>query len=151
MTIQQSYRLGTAQAAVHQDGFTLLEVLVAFAIAAPALILLFGQGASAVRTARVSAAYEEAISRATSRLEAITDQVLQAGERGGDDGHGFVWHTDIVPLATAPARSPPRGSPYAAGTTLFAVTVSISWPGDDGLRTVALSSRRLGPAAKDGP
>ncbi len=133
-------------------GFTLLEVLVAFAIAAPALALLFGQGVQSVTAAQAAARYREAISRAQSRLDAMAEQALAAGDRNGEDGHGFHWRTRIVAAASIPAqRQLPAGSAYAAGTTLYDVTVEVSWSGGAGTRAVTLGTRRLGPAAARGP
>ena len=146
----------TGPASPASPGFTLLEVLVAFAIAVPALALLFNQGITSVSTTRTSALYQEAISRAQSRLAAVSDHPA-AGERSGDDGDGFHWQTRIVPVGTtAPPRQTLRGSPYAAGSTLYAITVVVSWPGTSGFgasgtRAVTLDTRRLGPARTGGP
>lgn len=137
----------------HADaGFTLLEVLVALAIAVPALALLYRQGVASMAVTQTAAAYQEAISRAQSRLDALRDDSVVSGERNGDDGGGFSWRTRIAPIAaTAPPRPVPRGSAYARGTSLFAVVVEISWPGGNGPRTLTLDTRRLGPAAAVGP
>ena len=133
-------------------GFTLLEVLVAFAIAAPALALLFGQGVQSVTAAQAAARYREAVSRAQSRLDALAEQGLVAGDRDGEDGHGFRWRTHVVAGASTPSqRQLPPGSAYAAGTTLYDVTVEVSWSGSSGVRAVTLGTRRLGPAAARGP
>ncbi len=135
-----------------EEGFTLLEVLVALAIAVPALVLLYRQGVVSMRSTRTAASYQEAISRAQSRLDALTGASLVAGEQDGDDGGGFAWRTRVVPIvSTAPPRLPPRASPYAGGTTLFAVAVAISWPGAEGTRTLMLDTRRLGPASATPP
>lgn len=138
-----------------ERGFTLLEVLVAFAIAAPALILLLGQGVSSVSTGQTSALYQEAISRAKSRLATLSGEALQAGERDGDDGAGFRWRTRVVPLATTRlgnATGPTGGGVQGAtGATLYDVTVELSWPGHLSTRGLTLSSRRLGPASAAGP
>ncbi len=142
---------GETAAAAQDGGFTLLEVLVAFAIAAPALALLFGQGVQSVTAAQAAARYREAISRAQSRLDALPDQALVAGVRDGEDGQGFRWRTRIAADASIPAqRQVPPGSGYAAGTTLYDVTVEVSWSGA-GHRAVTLATRRLGPAATRGP
>ena len=128
-------RIDTLAGEGREGGFTLLEVLVAFAIAAPA-----------------AAAYQEAISRAQSRLDALGDDGLAAGERTGDDGGGFRWRTRIASLAsTTPSRPTPRGSPYAAGAALYAVTVEVSWSSPGGARAFTLDTRRVGPAAVVGP
>lgn len=141
-----------AVARERDGGFTLLEALVALAIAAPALALLYRQGVVSLSITRTAATYQEAISRAQSRLDTLADSGLVAGERGGDDGGGFRWRTRIAPVASAaPPRPAPRGSPYANGTTLYAVTVEISWSGPDGARTHMLDTRRLGPASATPP
>jgi len=130
------------------DGFTLLEVLIAFAIAAPALTLLYRQGAVSSAITRTSLSYEEGVSRARSHLDAIRDAALVPGELSGDDGRFYHWRTLIVPLAALPpSAGPARATAYGAGTALFAVTVEISWPGGSTPRSVRLESRRLGPAS----
>lgn len=131
-----------------EGGFTVLEVLVAFAIAAPALALLYRQGVVSLGITRTAASYQEAISRAQSRLDSLAGSALVAGERDGDDGGGFHWRTWIVPVASTAPRVPParRALPYAGGTTLYSVVVEVSWSGAGGARTLSLDTRRLGPA-----
>ena len=51
-----------------EHGFTLLEVLVAFIIAALALAVLFHAGLSGVQAAQSASHYEQAIARARSHL-----------------------------------------------------------------------------------
>jgi len=150
---QSACRRGAAPSDKRRDGgFTLLEVLVAFAIAAPALALLYRQGVASIGTTQTAAAYQEAISRAQSHLDALNGTNLTAGEQAGDDGGGFLWRLRVAPIAsTAPPRAVPRASPYAGGTALFAVAVEIAWPGPHGSHTLALSTRRLGPAAAAPP
>jgi prepilin-type N-terminal cleavage/methylation domain-containing protein len=133
-------------------GFTLLEVIVALAIALPALILMYRQGAVALDVSGSAIAYQEAISRARSRLDALVDSALVPGDRNGEDGGAFRWRTRIVPVATAaPSRETPRRSPYAAGTALYDVSVQISWRGGRGPQSLTLQTRRLGPAAEQAP
>ncbi len=134
-----------------EAGFTLLEVLVALAIAIPALVLLYRQGALAMGVTRTAAAYQEAISRAQSRLDALTGTGLAAGEQAGDDGGGgFRWQTRVAPVASVSLPSRPASNPASnrassgAGSTLYAVSVEISWPGPTGWRRFLLETRRLG-------
>ena len=141
-----------------ERGFTLLEVLVALAIAAPALALLYRQGVASMGIARNAAAYQEAISRAQSRLDLLADS-LDPGERAGDDGGGFQWRTWVAPVAstsiastsvasTSPARpASQRGGTPAGGVTLYDVAVEVTWSGPGGGRSFALKTRRLGPAS----
>lgn len=144
--------MAARQASRATAGFTLLELLVALAIAVPTLMLLYREGVLAIGITRVAASYQEAVSRAQSRLDALTDLNLVAGEREGDDGGGFHWHTLIAPVATAAApRARPLNSPYADGTTLFAVAVQISWGPSSGARVFSLETRRLGPSSASRP
>lgn len=128
-------------------GFTLLEVLVAFAIAGLALVVLYDQGVTALVATRASSSYLEAVSRARSRLAALGGADLAAGERQGDDGGGYHWHTRIAPLGSLP---PPRqarpGAAFASGTALYQVSVEVSWDGAARPRHVTLETQLLGPA-----
>ena len=136
-----------------EAGFTLLEVLVALAIAIPALVLLYRQGAVAMGVTRTAAAYQEAISRAQSRLDTLTGTGLAAGEQAGDDGGSFRWRTRIALVASAslPPRPSSRPASSGPGGTLYAVAVEISWPGPTGWRRFLLETRRLGATPADSP
>ncbi len=130
----------------------MLEVIIALAIALPALILMYRQGALALDVTGSAIAYQAAISRARSHLDALVDAALVPGDRDGEDGGTFRWRTRIVPIATSgPSRETPRRSPYAAGTTLYDVSVQISWRSGRGPQTLTLQTRRLGPATDQAP
>ena len=101
-----------------QRGFALLEVLIAFAIAAIALVVLYRGGSEGIQNARQAARVNEAVSRARSRLAvACHGQPLVPEVRSGDDGGvGTIWSLrrrmnvkrsirEITPRA-ASARSP---------------------------------------------
>jgi general secretion pathway protein I len=123
-----------------ERGFTLLEVLVAFAIAAFALAVLFRGALDGLRVAKVAGAYEEAVARARSRLAMLGHGLaLTPGELAGDDGGGYHWHIRIAPLATAAVGRKPQASTLA----LYAVSVAVSWRTDGRQREVRLDSERL--------
>lgn len=126
-----------------ERGFTLLEVLVAFVIAALALGVLFRGTLDGLHAAQTAGRYEEAVTRAQSRLAALTAASLTPGDRQGDDGNGFHWREKITPAAS---------SPLAAGgsLTLYAVSVAVFWT-DGSRRTVELDSERIGVAPARGP
>ena len=117
---------------VHDErGFALLEVLIAFVIAALALGVLFDAGVSALRGARAASRYEQAIARARSHLAlAVHASPLVAGDWQGDDGGGFIWHLRVAPLASTAVRPVNavslRGS-SSFPVTLCAVSVGIAW------------------------
>ena len=80
-----------------ERGFTLLEVVVAFAIAALALSVLFRAATGGMTAVATAGRYEEAVSRAKSHLAAIGHEgAITEGETEGDDGSGFHWRIRIV-------------------------------------------------------
>jgi general secretion pathway protein I len=127
------------------NGFTLLEVVVALAIAALALVGLFRAGTGGIFAADTAARVEEAVQRAQSHLAAVgRNAALTEGELTGDDGGGYRWRLRVRPLITR--QAPGQGSISSATTTLFDVEVAISWPGRAGERSVVLRTLRLGMA-----
>ena len=131
-------------------GFTLLEVLVAFIIAAFALAALFSGGLGGLQAAAVSGRTTEALSRAQSHLAAApTGDALAAGDRQGDEGGGFHWRVRIVTADTAlPDPSAQRGAPVLA---LYAVSSAVSWTEGGRTRSVQLDSLRTAPAPPPPP
>ena len=124
-------------------GFSLLEVVVALAIAAVALVGLFRAGGDGLFAADTASHTEEALQRAQSHLAAVgRDVALSPGDFEGDDGGGYRWQLHVHPAAVRRAQTPDAGA--AATVTLFDVEVAISWPGRGRDRTVALKTRRLG-------
>jgi general secretion pathway protein I len=116
-----------------EAGFTLLEVLVAFIIAALFLAVLANAGIDGLRASRLSSRYQEALARAQSHLAAAVD-TPQAGDRQGDEGDGYHWHVRIVPLGHIVTASGPA--------TLLAVSVAVSWGPAPG-RSVQLDTEQV--------
>jgi general secretion pathway protein I len=131
------------------NGFTLLEVVVALAIAGLALVGLFQAGSGGLLAVDTAARTQEAVQRAQSHLAAIgRDAGLVAGEFSEDDGGGYRWKLRVQPLTARQALAPDGIS--SATTTLFDVQVMISWPGRGGDRSVVLKTLRLGGGASGG-
>ena len=116
-----------------EAGFTLIEVLVAFIIAALFLAVLANAGIEGLRSSHLSGQYQEALARAQSHLAAAVE-TAQSSDRQGDDGDGFHWHVRIVPLEHIVAPSGPA--------TLLAVSVAISWGPSRG-RSVQLDTEQV--------
>ena len=130
-----------------QSGFTLLEVFVAFIIAAFALALLYEGGLSGLTNANTALRYEQAISRAQSHLAAASlAGQLQAGDRQGDEGGGYHWRVRVMPVARAASDDPSR--PVAE---LFDIAVSLSWRVGKDAREVVLQTQRVGVAPPPEP
>jgi len=138
-----------ADRAVQGNGFTLLEVVVALAIAALALVGLFRAGGSGLFAVDTAARAEEAVQRAQSHLAAVgRDAALVEGESTGDDGGGYHWMLRVRPLATQ--QSLGQVGTSSSTITLFNVEVAISWPAAAGERSVVLKTLRLGTAGSGG-
>lgn len=122
-----------------EGGFTLLEVLVAAAIAALALAVLFQGAAGGVRAARVADHVQEAVSRARSRLAVMEHgPPPPLGDQSGDDGGGFRWRSRVTQVASG-------------GVVLYDIALAESWATDGGEREVALHGRRVLPVPKEAP
>src|SRR5579863_5446377 len=82
-------------------GFTLLEVVVALAIAGLALVGLFRAGSGGVLAVDAAGHVDQAIERAQSHLaEFGRIAVITPGETEGDDGGGYRWRVRARPLTT---------------------------------------------------
>ena len=137
------------ECAPRSGGFTLLEVVVALAIAAVALVGLFQAGTGGLLAVDTAARAQEAVQRAQSHLAAVgRDAALVQGDFTDDDGGGYRWRLRVRPVATRQVLA--VGGNANAIETLFDVEVAISWPGPRGDRSVVLKTLRLGTAATGG-
>lgn len=121
---------GPLEALGGEAGFTLLEVMVAFVIAALASLVLYQAGFNGASESAAAARYQEAVVRAQSRLASIgVLTVMRPEQLSGDDGGGFRWELDI-------------GAEQSDGTglTLYDVRVTERF----GDRQVTLATKRLG-------
>ena len=100
---------------------------------------------------QAGAAAEAAISRAQSHLAAINNAVLVPAVQSGDDGDGYRWSSRVTLAGTAPAPGKVRSGPWAYGTALYNVSVTIFWREGLSERHFVLSSARLGPARRTAP
>jgi general secretion pathway protein I len=134
---------GTAPARSRQGGYTLIEVIVAFAVLALALTLLLGTLSGAARQVRWSAD----AGRAALHAQSLLDQTgigtsLQPGRTSGEFEDGrYRWTLDIAPFVDASRPAPATFQPGAA--RLLRLTLAVDW-GDAGPRQrLRLQSLRL--------
>jgi general secretion pathway protein I len=136
-----SRRFAPRDAGAAARGFTLLEVVVALAIAGLALVGLFRAGSGGVLAVDAAGHVDQAIERAQSHLAAFgRTAIITPGETEGDDGGGYSWRVRARPLTTwqFPAGAVPPT------ITLFEVEIAILWKAGGGHRSVVLTSLRLG-------
>lgn len=126
-----------------QRGYTLIEVLVAFAVLALALTLLLGTLSGATRQVRWSADAGRAALHAQSLLaQTGVGEALQPGRRDGefDDGR-YRWTLEVAPYAD-PLRPPPAvADPFAA--RLMRLRLAVEWGEGDPGQHIRLDSLRL--------
>ncbi|MEY6432705.1 prepilin-type N-terminal cleavage/methylation domain-containing protein [Thioalkalicoccus limnaeus] len=123
-----------------QAGFSLLEVLVAFAILALSLGVLLQIFSQALRVTAAGVDYGRAATLAESRLQAVGFEIpLELGYHRGEDDDGLTWSVAIEPFALE-AEFP--GEPLAIP---YLVRIEVVWP-DAGRseRQLTLTSLRLG-------
>ena len=126
-----------------EDGFTLIEVLVALAIiglALGAVAGVFGVGLTAHETA---SAAETALAIAEEQLS-LAAATPHPGAANGVFANRFTWQATVAPYrdpankaADAPTAAPP----------LYRIAVSVAWNDGRHMREVSLSTLRLGAAS----
>ena len=119
-------------------GFTLIEVVVALAIAGLGLALLVAATGSGLDSSTAAARYLQAASHAQSRLAQLgLTFPLKKGEYSGEEGDGFHWH---IRIADAVSHTSTGG----AAALLYPVTVTESWKSGRQQKNLSLYSERVG-------
>ncbi|MFQ5955239.1 MAG: prepilin-type N-terminal cleavage/methylation domain-containing protein [Kiloniellales bacterium] len=124
-------------------GFTLLEVLVAFAVLALVLAAAFQLLGSGLGGSERAGRYTHALLAAQSKLAEIgVSDRLRPGRMGGVLDGGYRWRAEVRRLLPGAAAEPEaeRRLPVDA----YEVTVTVSW----GAEAVTLDTLRL--ATRDG-
>ena len=134
-------RVGSAAASMR--GYTLIEVIVAFALLAFALTLLLGTLTGSTRQVRWSADAGRAGLHAQSLLDQTgIGEALQAGRTEGEFEDGrYRWTLDVSPY-TDPSQPPPaRTDPFAP--QLMELMLAVRWGDGEGSERLDLRSLRL--------
>lgn len=129
-------------AAPHR-GFSLLEIMVAFAILALALGVLLQIFSGAMKATALSGDYSRAVAVAEARLQAVgADIPLAEGTYSGEPEQGIDWIVHIQPF------EPPLWAGDFPPLQPYRIRVVATWPGSGAGRgrRVQLDSLRLGEA-----
>ncbi len=128
-----------------QRGFTLLEVVVAFAIVALSLGVVFSVYGTAFDGIRRAGQVTAALLAAESKLaEMGVTTPLRTGSVGGTLDGGYRWLA-----AVRPYRSAPRAARDTLPVLAYEVEVTVSWGPGSG-QAVTLNAVRLVRRERDG-
>lgn len=132
------------------SGFSLLEILVAFAIMAVALTIVLRIFGTGVNVAVNAEDYTGAVQIAESLLaRAGVEFPLQAGKSAGIEGGKFDWEVTVTPVVVSLPRARPKFKSQQQNEEsnplqLMRVKVSVFWLGNGGnRRVVELSGLKL--------
>jgi general secretion pathway protein I len=124
-----------------QQGFSLLEILIAFSILALSLGILLKIFSAGVNTAIVAEDYTAAVQIAESLMAKTgVEMPLQTGQASGLENEKYHWRVEVSPFAF----NPENVDTTAITAVLFKVKVIVSW-GDDNAndRQVELTTLKL--------
>ncbi len=121
-----------------QNGFSLLEILVAFSILALSLGVLLNIFSTGLRSAIVSDEYIHAVTIAESLLsKAGIESTLEQGESHGIEEDKYSWNIHIEPYADDMIDLE-KGQ-----MTPYSITVSVGWKEAEEERSIVLNTLRL--------
>jgi general secretion pathway protein I len=123
-----------------QQGFSLLEILIAFTILAFSLSILLNIFSSGVNSAMVSEEYTTAVQIAESQMAKIgAESKLHNGRNSGVENDKYRWEVDIRPFNFVLGKFKLKST-----AELYKVDVMVNWGDDDeNDRQVKLSTLKL--------
>lgn len=123
-----------------QEGFSLLEVLVAFVILSISLGVLLQVFATGLRNAGTADDYTQATLYAESILAAIGKETpLSEGQHSGPINDRFSWRSTVAPYTDD------MPDPEKTHVRAYRVEVEVFWDGLAQTRSVMLETLRLTP------
>lgn len=126
-----------------QRGYTLIEVVVAFALLAFAMTLLLGSLTNATKQVRAASDFGRAALHAQSLLDqAGVGEMLEVGQRDGEiEGGRYRWEMNVAPFRDPSA--PPRQPQVLGAPQLLQLELIMRWGKGGPRETLRLQSLRL--------
>lgn len=126
---------------VPAQGFSILEILIAFVVMAlvvGSLLRLFG---TSVRNVALADEYSFAVQIAESRMQTVGTEipVEQGSVNGEEQDTGYRWVVDMKPVELDEEQES-----FSLSVQPYQVDVVVSWDSAGKLRQFALSSLRFG-------
>ena len=122
------------------QGYSLIEILVAFSILAMALTVLFRIFSSGLNNVGASSEYALAVLVAESKLASPgVSEPLRPGRSEGIEGDRFSWSRMVSEYS-----EPTQQLSNNIGLSPYRIVVDVEWSGKRGLRQVQLETIRLG-------
>jgi len=112
-----------------QAGFTLLEVMVAFAILAVAVVSLIELASQGLRLLKLSGDHQQALDladRIARDTQVHPDDAMTAAVDSGEEGN-FTWERRIARLPLPEELEPRATTPGKELPGLYAVSVAVRW------------------------
>ncbi len=123
------------------QGFTLLEVLVAMAILGVGLIVIIELFSGGLRLERTSEEYTKAVGYARMKLEEISlAKTLEEGIEEGEFDREYRWQVEVKKVDLLP---PGKETSYQPPVALYWVRIDVLWKTGTRERKTALESYRL--------
>jgi len=121
------------------QGYTLIEVLVAFSILSLSLSVILLAITTGLRNSKITRDYSYAITLADAKLaEMSVRELSEAQQQHGNFNERFSWQTEVQPYSVY--QSGNQNLPLRA----YEVKVRVAWPQGDENREVILSTLRIG-------
>jgi general secretion pathway protein I len=121
MTSKRLAFLSSNKHALRQNGFTLLETLVAMMILSIALVIIFQLFSEALNAGHISESHTRAVWHAREKMdELLLYETLSEEIREGDFEDGYRWRFRIEQAASDSQLN-------LDGVATFTITVQVSW------------------------
>lgn len=125
-----------------QHGFTLIEVLVAFAILSLSLGVMMQLFSTGLRNVALAEQYSRATTLAESQLAAVgIEEPLSAGQQSGEFPDGYRWQVNVQPYLSPEEQD--AGVTELLPIVAYRVDVTVLWSEGSRERSVTLTTLRL--------